>query len=69
MVLLRVRLPAGAGLGDALAALGLSEDEVDTDYGLVAVDPAAGLYVLRVTEEAGRRVDGDVYADPPTEPW
>ncbi|NJP25918.1 hypothetical protein FLW53_17265 [Microbispora sp. SCL1-1] len=62
--------------------LGLAEDEVDTGYGLVPVDPRTDLYVLRVTEEAGRRVgdsdagavdggaaDGGPYSDPPIEPY
>ncbi|MEW9554666.1 hypothetical protein [Nonomuraea sp. NPDC050783] len=68
MVLLQVHLPPGATLSEALRSLGLSEEDVDLGYGLVAVLPEAGLYVLRVTEEAGRRADGQVFADPPIEP-
>ncbi|MER7362825.1 hypothetical protein [Nonomuraea wenchangensis] len=68
MMLLQVHLPPGATLSDALEALGLTEEEVDTGYGLVCVLPEAGLHVLRVTEEAGRRVGGQVFSDPPIEP-
>ncbi|MBX6381987.1 MAG: hypothetical protein IRZ07_03285 [Microbispora sp.] len=55
--------------------LGLAADEVDAAYGLVPVDPGRNLYVLRVTEDAGRRVgaagdaDGGPYSDPPIEPY
>lgn len=76
-VLITVRLAAPATLEAAMRRLGLAEDEVDTGYGLVPVDPRRNLYVLRVTEEAGRRVgdsdagaaDGGPYSDPPIEPY
>ncbi|MEN3539210.1 hypothetical protein AAH991_29135 [Microbispora sp. ZYX-F-249] len=81
-VLITVRLPAPATLEAAMRRLGLTEDEVDTAYGLVPVDPDRNLYVLRVTEDAGRRVggqgtggadsgraDGGPYSDPPIEPY
>lgn len=76
-VLVTVRLAAPATLEGAMRRLGLTEDEVDTGYGLVPVDPGRDLYVLRVTEEAGRRVgdsdagsaDGGPYSDPPIEPY
>ncbi|MEV7806744.1 hypothetical protein AB0O28_27730 [Microbispora sp. NPDC088329] len=55
-VLITVRLPAPATLEEAMRRLDLTADEVDTAYGLVPVDPARNLYVLRVTEDAGRRV-------------
>ncbi|GGO23117.1 hypothetical protein GCM10010116_46660 [Microbispora rosea subsp. aerata] len=72
-VLITVRLPAPATLEAAMRRLGLAEDEVDAAYGLVPVDPARDLYVLRVTEDAGRRVgggaDGGPFSDPPIEPY
>ncbi|WP_432862416.1 hypothetical protein [Microbispora rosea] len=76
-VLVTVRLAAPATLEGAMRRLGLTEDEVDTGYGLVPVDPGRNLYVMRVTEEAGRRVgdsdadaaDGGPYSDPPIEPY
>jgi hypothetical protein len=55
-VLITVRLPGDASLESAMRDLGLNEDEVDTGYGLVPVDPDKELYALRVTESAGRRV-------------
>ncbi|WP_428834544.1 hypothetical protein [Nonomuraea maheshkhaliensis] len=71
--MIQVRLPQEATLADALRLLGLSEEDADADYGLVAVAP--GLQVLRVTEEAAGRVSRDladdvasVFADPRVEP-
>ncbi|WP_433256524.1 hypothetical protein ACQPYK_17720 [Streptosporangium sp. CA-135522] len=73
MVLVTVRLPPRATLAQAMHRLGLSEEEVDIGYGLVLIDPDQGLYGLRVTEEAARRVDpaagGGPYADPRIEPY
>ncbi|MFJ3669164.1 hypothetical protein ACIPSE_22200 [Streptomyces sp. NPDC090106] len=57
-VLVTVTLPPGATLDDAVRRLGLADDEVDTAYGLVPVDPAHGTYALLVTEAAGARVQG-----------
>ncbi|GAB3897759.1 hypothetical protein [Microbispora bryophytorum] len=76
-VLITVRLAPPATLETAMLRLGLTEDDVDTAYGLVPVDPGRNLYVLRVTEDAGRRVgdsdggtaDGGPYSDPPIEPY
>jgi hypothetical protein len=74
MLLVTVRLPPGATLAQAMDHLGLVEEEVDTGYGLVPIDPAQGLYVLRATEAAARRIDpaaesGGPYSDPPIEPY
>lgn len=68
MVLVTVRLPPGATLADAIERLGLAEEEVDTGYGLVLIDPDQGLYGLRVTEEAGHRT-GPPFSDPRIEPF
>ncbi|MGW4642504.1 hypothetical protein ACWEN6_28580 [Sphaerisporangium sp. NPDC004334] len=73
MVLVTVELPpAEATLEGAMRRLGLSEEEVDTAYGLVPLDPGQGLYAVRVTEQAGHRVtppgEGP-FADPPIEPY
>ncbi|PWI14372.1 hypothetical protein DI272_09505 [Streptomyces sp. Act143] len=57
-VLITVTLPPGAALADARRRLGLADDEVDTAYGLVPVDPAHGTYALLVTEEAAARLPG-----------
>jgi hypothetical protein len=72
MVLVTVRLPPKATLEQAMQRLDLTEEEVDTAYGLVALDPDQGLYALRVTEAAGRRAapaDGGPFSDPPIEPY
>ncbi|GIH73656.1 hypothetical protein [Planobispora longispora] len=73
MLLVTVRLQPGATLAQAMDRLGLSEEEVDTGYGLVLLDPAQNLYALRVTEAAARRVGGTTgegpYSDPPIEPF
>ncbi|WP_248959187.1 hypothetical protein [Sphaerisporangium perillae] len=73
MVLVTVQLaPSEATLEQAMRQLGLTEDEVDTDYGLVPLMPEQGLYAVRVEEEAGRRVSppaGGPFTDPPIEPY
>ena len=58
--MITVRLPHGATLATATERLGLSEDDVDTGYGLVLVDPGQGLYGLRVTDEAARDVFDEI---------
>ncbi|MER5939918.1 hypothetical protein ABT121_21640 [Streptomyces sp. NPDC001928] len=57
-VLVSVTLWPGATLRDAVRRLRLADDEVDTAYGLVRVDPARQVYALLVTESAGERVRG-----------
>ncbi|MGA6208572.1 hypothetical protein ACPESR_27835 [Nocardia testacea] len=72
MPLLTVSLPPGSGLADALRELGLAEDEVDREYGLIAVDPDTGRFALRVAASAAARLASGsaatVFADPPVEP-
>lgn len=73
MPLLTIRLPQEATLEAALRELKLTADDVDTAYGLVAVDPENGLYALRVTDAAAARMNSngtgvDVFADPRIEP-
>ncbi|QIS05502.1 hypothetical protein F5X71_27165 [Nocardia brasiliensis] len=66
MPLLTIRLPANATLAVALRELKLTVDDVDTAYGLIPVDPAQGLYALRVTDSAAARLDPDrvqIFAD------
>ncbi|MRH90518.1 hypothetical protein GFY24_24250 [Nocardia sp. SYP-A9097] len=73
MPLLTLRLSADATLADALKTLRLTEDEVDMPFGLVPVDPAAGLFALRVSDTAAARLTTGVplvqiYADPRISP-
>ncbi|WP_069161575.1 hypothetical protein [Nocardia altamirensis] len=74
MPLLTVRLPRNATLATALRELELTADDVDTAFGLVAVDPDQGLYALRVTDAAAARMSTggngnvEVFADPRVEP-
>lgn len=63
MALMTVRLAPGATLADAIERLGLAEEDVDTGYGLVLIDPDQQLYALRVSDEAGG------FADPKIEPF
>ncbi|MFD0660810.1 hypothetical protein [Thermocatellispora tengchongensis] len=66
MVLLTVRLPPGATLADALARLELAEEDVDTAFGLVPIDPGTGLYAVRVAEEASHRAANTAGGPSPT---
>ncbi|WP_405166333.1 hypothetical protein OG203_15330 [Nocardia sp. NBC_01499] len=73
MPLLTIRLPQEATLEAALRELKLTADDVDTAYGLVAVDPANDLYAIRVTDAAAARMTTDapgteIFADPRIEP-
>jgi hypothetical protein len=71
MPLLTVVLPPGSVLADALRELGLAEDEVDCEYGLIALDPETGRFALRVDATAAARLAADtaatVFADPRVE--
>jgi hypothetical protein len=73
MLLVTVRLPPRATLAQAMRHLELPEEEVDTGYGLVLIDPDQGLYGLRVSEAAARRIDPAMgegpYSDPRIEPY
>ncbi len=44
-------------LDDLIRELKLSEADVDMEYGLQPIDPAAGDYVILVEESAARRID------------
>jgi hypothetical protein len=74
MPLLTIRLPQDATLAAALQQLSLSESDVDVAYGLVTLDPAHGIYALRVTDAAAtsltttNREGIGIFADPRIEP-
>jgi hypothetical protein len=79
--LLQFHHPGGAPqLREVLALFGLDPADVDAEFGVVATDPAAGLFVVRVEnrglEEAraalARRAPhpGEgLFSDPPVEPF
>lgn len=70
--MLTVTLRPGSVLADALRELGLTEAEVDGEYGLIALDPDTGRFALRVAASAAARLATDtaatVFADPPVRP-
>jgi hypothetical protein len=52
-------------LASAQDRLGLVDDEVDRDFGVVAIDPDNRLYTLLVTPEAAERIVGKGFASGP----
>jgi hypothetical protein len=74
-VMVTVQLPVGeTDLPSAQRRLGLADDEVDRQFGLVAIDPDHRLYTLLVTVEAAERIVGKglasgPYANPRIEPF
>lgn len=44
-------------LDEVRLAFGLDEADVDAEYGVVATDPADGLYVVRVADVARASID------------
>ena len=57
-------------LEELIEELQLQADEVDMEYGVQLIDPAAGDYVILVEEAAARRIDSEQagvsgpYSDP-----
>jgi hypothetical protein len=78
-VMLTVKLaPDQANLAAARSRLGLAEDEIDEEFGLVPLDPPEGLYAVVVSADAGARASaaagdsgevGGPYANPRIEPF
>ena len=61
--------PRKATLKQIQAKYGLSSNEVDTNYGVVSVNPDEHLYTILVTEQAAHRLKGladvvGVYSNP-----
>jgi len=52
-------------LADVLSAFALDAPDVDAGYGVVATDPAAGLYVVRVAARAADKLRAALAARPP----
>lgn len=68
------RDPSGASLSAVKEDLGLSDEEVDADFGLVEIDPDAHRYAILVEDGAAGRVSGTPgvegpFANPPIEPF
>jgi hypothetical protein len=68
------REPDRASLARVKEELGLSDEEVDADFGLVEIDPEAHKYAILVEEPAAERVAGTEgvegpFANPPIEPF
>lgn len=60
-------------LQDAALRLGVSVGDLDTEYGMVRLDPAKALYAVRVradrlAQESRPGIEGP-FADPPIEPF
>jgi hypothetical protein len=66
--------PAEATAEGVRRKLGLDEGALDTDFGVVAVDPDHHRYAVMVDEEVAARVGGTrgvegPFANPPIEPF
>ncbi len=57
MLTLRLH-PAEATLPKICKKLNLSAEEVDSDFGVVNIDPKKDLYTILVEEEAASRISG-----------
>jgi hypothetical protein len=64
--LLQFHDPGGAPqLGEVLAAFGLNPADVDAEFGVVATDPRAGLFAVRVEDRALDRARAALAVRPP----
>lgn len=68
------RDPSRASLEAVKEDLGLSDEEIDADFGLVEIDPEARRYAILVDGPAAQRVGGKAgvegpFANPPIEPF
>jgi len=66
--------PKEATLARVCQRLNLSADEVDSEFGVVNIDPKRNLYTILVEEEAARRVSGapeveGPFSNPKIEPF
>lgn len=79
-VLVQIHLPASAGtptLAAAARKLGVPAAKLDSGYGLVPVDLAAGLYAVKLdkseargaAERLGKGGPEGIYSDPKIEPF
>jgi hypothetical protein len=73
-LMLTVKLdPERATLADASRELGVAEEELDPDFGVVNIDPDEDLFTVLVDEKTAERAEGKAaggpYANPPIEPF
>ncbi len=73
MLTLKLR-PKEATLSKVMKRLNLSSEEIDSEFGVVNIDPKRNLYTILVEEEAAKRVSGapDVkgpFSNPKIEPF
>jgi len=68
------REPSQASLEVVKRDLGLSDDEIDEDFGVVSIDPNSNRYAILVEEDAAERMGAEPgvegpFANPPIEPF
>lgn len=69
-----VRDSGPPSLAEAAAMLGIAEDDLSRDFGVVAIDPAKGSYAVEVFEDRlpkgpDGKTRGGPYSNPPIEPF
>jgi hypothetical protein len=74
LLLTVTRDPSRASLDAVKRDLGLSDEEIDHDFGVVSIDPKGNRYAILVENQAAERVGGKPgvegpYANPPVEPF
>jgi hypothetical protein len=74
LLLTVTRDPSQASLGAVKRDLGLGDDEIDHDFGVVSIDPKGNRYAILVEDRAAERVGGKQgvdgpFANPPIEPF
>jgi hypothetical protein len=74
LLLTITRDPSEASLDAVKRDLGLEDEEIDADFGVVNIDPKAHRYAVLVEEAAAQRVGEEPgvegpFANPPIEPF
>ncbi len=74
VLLTLTRDPSRASLEAVKRDLGLSDEEIDDDFGVVSIDPKGNRYAVLVEDQAAGRVGGTQgvegpFANPPIEPF
>jgi hypothetical protein len=74
LLLTVTRAPSEASLDAVKRDLGLSDEEIDAEFGVVNIDPEGDRYAVLVEESAAQRVGKEPgvegpFANPPIEPF